>query len=56
MELLVLVDPAEVDEDEDDSDRDLDEMTKEELYELATERDLDGRSEMTKAELVAELQ
>lgn len=44
--------PAEVDEDD---DRDLNEMTKDELYEMASERDVDGRSEMTKAELVEAL-
>ena len=34
---------------------DLDELTKTELYELAKERDLDGRSTMSKAELAAAL-
>lgn len=51
-----IVEPAEVDgDDEDDDNSDLDEMTKDELYELAGERDLDGRSEMTKSELVEAL-
>lgn len=34
---------------------DLDEMTRDELYETARERDIDGRSKMNKSELVAAL-
>lgn len=47
-----IVIPAEV---EGESDEDLEEMTKEELYEMASEKEIDGRSEMTKAELVEAL-
>ncbi len=36
-------------------DRPLDELTKEELYELAQARDIEGRSQMTKSELVKAL-
>lgn len=43
--------PAEVQDDEDGNATNLDEMTKEELYDLASERNIDGRSEMTKSEL-----
>lgn len=45
--------PAEADEDGNADETDLEEMTKEELYEIASEQDIDGRSEMTKAELMA---
>ena len=36
-------------------DKSLADMTKDELYELATEQDIDGRSTMSKAELIEAL-
>ena len=46
-------DGADVSENDADS---LDDLTKEELYDMATERDIEGRSSMTKAELHDALQ
>lgn len=38
-----------------ESGPELESLTKDELYELATEADIDGRSSMSKAELIAAL-
>jgi hypothetical protein len=44
--------PADADDEEDAVETALEDMTKEELYDLASEQDVDGRSEMTKGELI----
>ena len=50
------VDYREVDKDDDKADdKSLDEHTKDELYQRASEQDIDGRSSMTKDELIAAL-
>ena len=53
----VVLDDADYDviddaDDADDGDENLSELTKEELYDRATEADIDGRSTMSKAELI----
>ncbi|GAA1280066.1 hypothetical protein GCM10009725_30350 [Aeromicrobium tamlense] len=40
----------------DDSEDDLDELLKEDLLEIAREEDIDGRSDMTKAELITAIE
>lgn len=56
------VEYREVDEDEagggdggDDGDEGLSELTKSELYDMAAERDIEGRSDMNKPDLIAAL-
>lgn len=53
LEHVTTVEYTEVDED---GDEDLESLTKSELYEIATERNIAGRSEMDKGELIDELQ
>lgn len=56
---FVLPASAQVEDDDeqanDEDGEDLEEMTRDELYEMAQERDLDGRSDMSKTELVEAL-
>ena len=54
VEHVTTVDYEEVDED--DAADDLESLTYDELYDRATERDIAGRSEMDKDELIAALQ
>jgi len=55
-EYLGEVETDDGDGDEDGGDEDPSELTREELYELAQDEDIEGRSEMSKSELLEALQ